>query len=428
MKRIIITLMLIVVLSSFASAGTILSEDFEEDNVSDRWTSATGSRTTSDVQDGSWAYCLSTGQALKNDSLNFPSGIAHVQYYINLTVNTGEYANPSTWYFRGSGSDRTVHEGKSAGNLIEHYASGSTWTDVPNSDFRGQWTKVDIIYHESNGTVEYIINDAGEYSNPGTSTGAVDSLWFNTQGSSTTYCLDSIQICDNECDSVSASPPTILTYDCTSCTTDGTPTLQPFTTEDTTPTFNITTDKDALCAIGTVNQNYTDLINSNSERNCTSGGGSKSLICTLPVSDGIRVNETDHVYIGCQAVSDGLENISSTSGSMQMDITTSQTGVIGGLAIESGINASAIFPDAIVYTDQQVYIRDLDNNQTLATYERVATWNLKVWVFNFIKSTETAIQNLFNVTPSIYTAEYDNTMTYRDINNSVRDLINDTYS
>jgi len=160
------------------------------------------------------------------------------------------------------------------------------------------------------------------------------------------------------------------------------------------------------------------------DRNCTDTGGMNHT-CTLLPSDGLIINETTgYVYIACQDTS-GNENVSSTSEPLEISLQNLQT--VGEDAIQAGIETSAIGATATIYTNQQVYLRDLNNNQTLGTFDKVASYALKRWAFNYLTSTETFIPGLFNITTAFYAAEYQY-MTFQQVNDSVRELINNTYS
>ena len=219
---------------------------------------------------------------------------------------------------------------------------------------------------------------------------------------------------------IDITPPSINIYNCTSCGQDTDP---PFTTNDTTPTFWIETDEPAYCAIAAIDANYTTMIEDNAERNC-SGGGTKYLTCTLQ-PDEMLINETDYAYIACKDTSDN-ENTTSTSGALEMEIGTPEVETIGDNAIMAGINSSTIWP-ATVYSNQQIYLRDIDNNQVTGTFDKVASKENQWWAFNYITSTESFIIGLFNLTPAVYAVEYEK-LTYQQLNDSVREVIDTTYN
>jgi len=217
-------------------------------------------------------------------------------------------------------------------------------------------------------------------------------------------------------------PPLITLYNCTSCNIPYGDTTEPFETEDTTPTFRITTDENSVCAIADIDKNYTSMVAEDSSRNCSTTGSTEH-ICTLPPSDELLINETDYVYFACIDTNDN-ENSSSNSGPKQMQMTSEQTEEQGELAIQAGIDTSVI-SGAVVYTGQKVYLRDINNNQISATFDKFVISGDQRWAFNYITSGESPTTGLFNLTPSFYAAEYQD-MSFQEINNSVRTLIDNT--
>ena len=217
------------------------------------------------------------------------------------------------------------------------------------------------------------------------------------------------------------TPPIITYINCTSCYTDTTPETAPYQTNDTTPTFNITTNEAAVCAIADVNLNYTAMVSEDSLRNCTPTGGTQHF-CTLQPSDALILNETDYVYVGCK---DSSGNGNKTSSSGPLEISLQQVEVHSEEAIQAGIEASVIWPGAAVHTNQQVYLRSSNNNQLRGTFDKLAVSGSQRWAFNYITSVESFINGLFNITPAFYAAEYEK-MTFQQINGSVRAFINST--
>ena len=214
-------------------------------------------------------------------------------------------------------------------------------------------------------------------------------------------------------------PPVIISYNCTSCVTDPTPDTAPYQTNDTTPTFNITTDINADCAIADVNLNYTAMTDGNAARNCTPTG-STGHICTLQPSDALILNETDYTYIGCKD-SDGNENTTSTSRPLEISILKVE--VQGKDAILEGITGA--IPSAVIYSDQQVYVRTIDNNQALATFDKVAIYGSQRWAFNYLTAGESSIGTFYNLTPAFYFLEMTN-LASNIITDHVGELINST--
>src|SRR3989338_8413637 len=137
-------------------------------------------------------------------------------------------------------------------------------------------------------------------------------------------------------------------------------------------------------------------------RNCTPTG-STGHICTLQPSDALILNETDCTYIGCKD-SDGNENTTSTSGPLEISILKVE--VQGKDAILEGITGA--IPSAVIYSDQQVYVRTIDNNQALATFDKVAIYGSQRWAFNYLTAGESSIGTFYNLTPAFYFLEMTN--------------------
>ena len=79
------------------------------------------------------------------------------------------------------------------------------------------------------------------------------------------------------------TPPVMTAMNCTSCGDNG-DSVSPFTTTDTTPTFNVTTDENAKCRIADVTLNYGEM--GEVYRNCTPESSyGTSHICTLHPDD-----------------------------------------------------------------------------------------------------------------------------------------------
>jgi hypothetical protein len=418
MKKILLSVVTLILLSNFVYSDELLVGNDNVLNVASfEWgLGAPGSylkNITSDFNIGNSDKCVSSVEIYAKQE-----GTPTESYSITIeNDNPGAPYNPS----RLVNPDASV-----SGNFNDNFTSSGSWYNFTfGSEFQlngstTYWIVLRVHGLEGSGNHYWAGRDTTQSYPDGTlyyqQLGAGSGAWIS-------HASDlNFRIWGGDCQSTSISP-TIETYNCTSC--DQPATSAPFTSQDTTPTFSITTDINANCAIGTVDENYSTTTSNNLERNCTNTS-STNHICTLPYSDGLLMNETDNLYIACQSMSDGLENITSTSGSLLMNITTAQVEVLGDEAIEAGINSSFIFPTT-VYSNQQVYIRDLNNNQKLGTFDRVATFNLKRWALNYVTSAESLITDLFNITPSFYAQEYQD-MTYKAINDSVRELINNTYS
>jgi len=91
-------------------------------------------------------------------------------------------------------------------------------------------------------------------------------------------------------------------------------------------------------------------------------------------------------------------------------------------AIETGINNALASPT--IYTDQQIYLRDKNNNQDLGTFDKLASSNNQRWAINYITDGE-SYTNMFNITPVIYVLELTD-LTTTEITTQVEEFINIT--
>ena len=211
--------------------------------------------------------------------------------------------------------------------------------------------------------------------------------------------------------------PVLSNMNCTSCDPPTGDTTKPYTTSDTTPTFKFDTDVNANCRIADENLNYTTM---GASRNCTIGDGNVSHSCILTVDDEL-IYSTDYVYISCENSFDNNQT-SNASVELEMEITDLEDNATS--AIQRGIEDSSIWPEATVYSNQQVYLRDLNNNQLLATVDKVAVYGNQRWIFNYVLSNESKL-GLFNITPAVYVLDMQN-ITLTDIEDDVTELINNT--
>ena len=94
----------------------------------------------------------------------------------------------------------------------------------------------------------------------------------------------------------------------------------------------------------------------------------------------------------------------------------------GRQAIEEAINNT--IPSADVYTDQQIYLRYLNSNQSKGEFDKVAILNYQTWAFNYITSGEnyTNIQSMGN-TVNVWE---NSSLSYNEIVSQVEEFINST--
>ncbi|MEA2038030.1 MAG: hypothetical protein U9O94_11080 [Nanoarchaeota archaeon] len=222
------------------------------------------------------------------------------------------------------------------------------------------------------------------------------------------------------------SPPLISSLNCTSCNVPNGDTSSPYETDDTTPTFRFDTDENARCAVGVSDINYTTM---GSSRNCTSGEGTESHICTLTVQDKFTSVGQNNLYISCKDSSGNEGNTTdpskSNSGPIIMEIAGAGE-TSGDDAIELGITTSEIGGTATIYTAQQISARNLANDQFSGTFDKMAVQDNKRWAFNYVSSGESPITSLFNLTPVLWVLQIQN-QTNETITGLVGKLINSTY-
>ncbi len=96
----------------------------------------------------------------------------------------------------------------------------------------------------------------------------------------------------------------------------------------------------------------------------------------------------------------------------------------GDVAIELGINSS--LPSAAKYSSQQVYVRNVSNNQTLGRFDWVASYGSQRWLFNYITAGESYVRAP-NLTTAVYVLEITS-KTSAQITDQVSKLINATKS
>jgi hypothetical protein len=212
-------------------------------------------------------------------------------------------------------------------------------------------------------------------------------------------------------------PPIITNINCTSCNIPYGDVIPPYTTSDTTPTFRFSTDIESNCRISDENQNYTSM---GSSRDCATGDRTMGHICTLTSQDELFYSNSN-VYISCENI-DNYNQTWDASVSLQMEITNLVANRT--LALDNGIHKSSIWPGATIYSDQQVYLHDLNNNQVLATVDRVAVYGNQRWLFDYLEDGESA-HGLFNITPVIYSLEMTD-KSFSEIEDRVSSLINST--
>lgn len=131
----------------------------------------------------------------------------------------------------------------------------------------------------------------------------------------------------------------------------------------------------------------------------------------------VTLNDSDIVALNNSLSETNLTTALSSSGGSNAANETQ-----GNTAIELGINIS--LPSATKYSSQQVYVRNLSNNQTLGTFDWVASYSNQRWLLNYITSGE-SYANAPNLSTAVYVLEMAN-LTSAQITNQVSSLINAT--
>ena len=202
-------------------------------------------------------------------------------------------------------------------------SDGTTHTSdhIPtnNNALKGQWNLITTSYN--NGEIKYYVNGINVYNytsavTPGNS---ADSLiigrWrIGTSSSSMEGMIDEVGmwnrvLTDTEVlqlynNGIGFDPfnVSIININCTTTGSSG-DTTPPYSTNTTTPTFSFNTIYNASCRISDKNINYSSM---NSSRNCSTGQGTASHVCTLTAQDAL-ITITDWVYITCQNTTGGSE-------------------------------------------------------------------------------------------------------------------------
>lgn len=303
----------------------------------------------------------------------------------------GHTLQADTWYHivdvRGAGGAKVYVNG------VLNQSSGDTNTNADPIDYIKLGIAQDSVY------LNQIIDEYRIYNK---SLNASEVTYLYNNGSGRSFDL--------------ITAPLISNINCTSCNIPDGDTTPPYTTSDTTPTFTFDTDVDSYCRIRDEDQNYTAM---GSSRNCTSGEGEKEHTCTLTVQDEL-VSSTDYAYVSCANVND-INKSNTTELLMNitdLDVNTSK-------AIDEGIESSVI-SGATTYSDQQVYLRDMSDNQVSATVDRVAIYGNQRWIFNVVIDNQPEL-GLFNITPAVYVLEMAN-ISLTEIEDQVSIYINSTKS
>lgn len=364
----------------------------------------------------------------------------HVKYYDERAVggantedlqfydDTGEFRVNYNEEYGGPSSTLAIDGSNFPDGVWEQYCAGVWWNgDTLNVSIcrnATHLTHTTSSHTEINGFINnarglfYAFRDGIQFMK-----GGADNVWLGN------ITPDS-EICEffwnngnfRELSAPVTTPPGIDFYNMTSeggegCTVWNINKATPCVTNDTTPTTFFNTSKNAFCAVGISNLNYTNL---GISRNCTGGGGTKEHTCTLTPQDELT-EENSFIYISCKD-ENGNENLTSTSGALALNIHAKETGGVQSIGI--GVQ-NALLSGYTNYTSQQIYARDLNNNQFTGTFDWVVKKGTKVWALNYISSGESHVAGTFNLTPSLHVLQLTNT-TQQQVTLLVEQMINAT--
>jgi hypothetical protein len=184
-------------------------------------------------------------------------------------------------------------------------------------------------------------------------------------------------------------------------------------TNDTTPTFRITLDEVVSCRISDTNDDFATM---GSSRECSSGQSDDNLTCTVLAEDVLTIKGTDYVYVACQ---DASSNEATTTITMSMgnNVTSAKE------AIETGILNK--LPNAIIKTDQQVYMRYVNTTQKQGVFDKVAIYGSQRWFFNYLFGFE-EVPGMYSIGTTLNVWENSTAMTHTQIQTAVEGYIDAT--
>jgi len=420
MRKILLLPALVLILCSYTWAITYWSDDFEDGNYNgwDTILNEGGSHTieTTTVHTGTYSLKL-TGN----------SGQFHSIQNTGVTYEgKGERGNFTFWINYDSGNSRIILMQNETANIV--LLTSSTTLQCQNGAFTigtlsGGWDEVTVNIDETNLNTSYYLNGAISNACNHIIAGNITKIDISNINSASVYYYDDFTF--KTSDESDTNPPVITALNCTSCNPPSGDTTPPFQTEDTTPTFNITTSETASCRIGVQDINYTAM---SASRNCTTTG-TTSHICTLSTQDLFTAVGENNLYISCidSTGNEGnaTDSSKSNSGAIRMEIMGA-TETNGVNSIQIGILASEIGGTATIYTSQRASARNLAGTQFSGIFDKMAINGNKRWLFNYVSQGETPISNLFNITPVIYVLQLQN-KTNETITDLVGKMINTTW-
>lgn len=459
MKKITIILALFLFMSSFVSATdftTSIVGYFNMSSTSHNF-DASGRLNNGSLFNGVTACATSpvggaynfsaAGDAYAKTLINnseFPNAALSVSYLVKF-VPSDLSAVSAGWIFGESNAGTTdIYNRIRIDDFLDANVDGSGGSDYGIGDrlvSAGVWYHVAMTW-KSGGKL--IIYQNGKVTkNLSASTGNLDTYRYiylgatNNQGtaSSGIYgCLDEVgfwnrslifsevQTLNTSLHSGSTYPffaltdaPVISSINCTACNSGVGDSVVPYSTSDTTPTFNFSTNINANCRLDDSNLNFTAMGVSAA---CGSGEGAKSHVCTLGLTNELAT-AVDYVYVACKSNYSSAFNKTT----LLMNVTGLNDNVKS--KISSGVGDS--LSGATVRSSQKVYLKNASNVHKYATADRLALYQNKRWIFNYRYDSEPSL-GFMNITPAVYFLEISNITQPYTVRSRVSAFINNTVS
>jgi len=327
--KLLILIAVLTLLSSFASAETLLQDDFEVAGNQGQWSTYSCTEETTINPSGSTrSLLLSSSGCLQNLTIP-PATTGYTNVIFDYYMKTGQGANDPYIRFLDSSSLIWAVEGGDNGPYTLGAYDGAAWVLIEGSYAKDQWVNLNMVYDDVNNNCSYILTNVTDtiesYEDDCTyagNEGFLKQLVFGNQGTAGTY-IDNMQICDGVCEVVD-NPPTNSSWNVTSANV--------FVGENTATwnsggvinissdllSLTVTTDiaSNGSCNIGN-DWNYTTMVANNSNyKFATTDVTSHAYTIYDDFSAGSQC-------IYCAFISsDGLETTTSTSGCLNTTLWT----------------------------------------------------------------------------------------------------------
>lgn len=321
-----------------------------------------------------------------------------------------------------------------ANGVLRTYVGGTPTTLATYST--NKWYKVDAFLNGSSSKVTVYVNDVLAASDVAIASSSYSSIrlrLFNSVNGASKFDYDNIVVTPwtGVATSVSIGNSTPLgliladTYNVTSATGDGTiwrvSGSETVNTTTATPLVKFDLMQAANCSIGRNNLNYTSMIANDSTTQCATSQ-TTSMNCTLPASQQLSAG-TQNIYISCRPITGGSLGNTSTSGALSIALSSSSSAEdIARETIDSVANA--VLGSPTIDTDQQVYVRRVNNTQQLVRFDKVITFGNQHWAINYLAGNDT-YSYMTNLTPVLYVYEAAN-ISAPQLQTEVQSLIENT--